>query len=60
MLQGPAARALGGVDLSWLAGGLTAAAIYAWLGPRVHRRYASTARMTSTHEAPRSNEPVEP
>ena len=40
LLQGPAARALGGVDLSWLAGGLVAAACYAILGPRVHRRYA--------------------
>lgn len=28
LLQGPAALALGGVDLSWLAGGLTAGISY--------------------------------
>jgi toxin CptA len=39
-LQGVAARAMGGVDLSWLAGGLCAAGAYAVLGGRVHRRYA--------------------
>lgn len=38
-LQGPAARALGGVDLSWLAGGVVAAAVYALLAPKAHRRY---------------------
>lgn len=39
-LQGFAARAMGGVDLSWLAGGLAAAGSYALLGSRVHARYA--------------------
>src|SRR3954470_13438611 len=34
-LQGFAATAMGGVDLSWLAGGLTSAAAYALLGGRV-------------------------
>jgi toxin CptA len=41
-LQGPASTAMGGVDLSWLAGGLTSAAAYALLGGRVHDRYAQT------------------
>lgn len=40
LFQGPVARAMGGVDLSWLAGGVTAAAVYAALGPLVHRRFA--------------------
>ncbi len=39
-LQGFASRAMGGVDLSWLAGGLAAAGSYALLGGRVHARYA--------------------
>jgi toxin CptA len=38
-MQGPIAVALGGWDLSWLAGGLTSAAVYAVLGPRLHRPY---------------------
>jgi toxin CptA len=37
--QGPIAVAMGGWDLSWLAGGLTSAAVYALLGHRVHQRY---------------------
>ncbi|MGO4382771.1 purine-cytosine permease family protein [Specibacter sp. RAF43] len=41
IMQGPIATALGGVDLSWLAGGLVAAGVYAVLGPKVHARYAS-------------------
>jgi toxin CptA len=39
VMQGPIAVALGGWDLSWLAGGLTSAAAYAILGPRAHRKY---------------------
>lgn len=39
-LQGPGARALGGVDLSWLAGGVASAACYAVLGRRAHQRYS--------------------
>ena len=35
------ARAMGGIDLSWLAGGLSAALTYAVLGGKVHRRYAA-------------------
>jgi toxin CptA len=38
-LQGSVARAMNGVDLSWLAGGLTSALLYAVLGPIVARRY---------------------
>jgi toxin CptA len=37
--QGPIAIAMGGVDLSWLAGGVVAAAVYAVLGPIVAARY---------------------
>lgn len=39
VMQGPFAVAMGGLDLSWLAGGLTSASLYAVLGPRVHRRF---------------------
>ena len=42
VFQGPVAGALGGVDLSWLAGGAVSAAVYAAFGPRVHRRFAAT------------------
>lgn len=42
-LQGWASRAMGGVDLSWLAGGIAAAGVYAIVGPRAHRPYAITA-----------------
>ncbi len=43
IMQGPIATAMGGVDLSWLAGGAVAAAVYAVLGPRVHARYLPSA-----------------
>lgn len=39
VMQGPAAIAMGGVDLSWLAGGLVAGAVYALLGPQIHLQY---------------------
>ena len=39
IMQGPIATAMGGIDLSWLAGGLVAAAVYGALGPMVHARY---------------------
>lgn len=39
VFQGPVAGAMGGIDLSWLVGGLVSATLYAGLGPRVHRRY---------------------
>jgi toxin CptA len=42
-MQGPIAVALGGWDLSWLAGGLSSAACYAVLGPRVHCRFLGSA-----------------
>ncbi|WNG88373.1 cytosine permease [Mycobacterium sp. ITM-2016-00317] len=39
VMQGPIATALGGIDLSWLAGGLTAGTIYAALEiPKARRR----------------------
>ena len=44
-LQGPGAKALGNVDLSWLAGSLTAAVIYAALA--MHRRTALESEVTS-------------
>jgi toxin CptA len=39
VMQGPIAVALGGWDLSWLAGGLCSAAAYAVLGPRFHCKF---------------------
>ena len=38
--QGPIARALGGLDISWLVGMLTAAGLYALLGPRACQGYS--------------------
>ena len=51
LFQGPIATAMGGVDLSWLAGGLVSAGVYAVLGPIVAAKYdgdrfASPARET--------------
>lgn len=51
LLQGPLAEAMGGVDLSWLAGGLVSTAIYATLGPAVHRRYLQVPAPTSAAAA---------
>jgi toxin CptA len=52
-LQGYAARAMGGVDLSWLAGGLSAAGAYAVLGGTVHHRFAAgSARASGAPAAP--------
>ncbi|MGZ4661765.1 MAG: cytosine permease, partial [Arthrobacter sp.] len=52
IMQGPIAVALGGWDLSWLAGGLTSAGVYAILGPRQHIRYlALEPRTTQQAEA---------
>ena len=45
-MQGPIARALGGWDFSWLAGGLTSAASYALLGRRAHLRSNSDSNRT--------------
>ncbi len=44
VFQGPIAVAMGGVDLSWLAGGVTSALVYAVLGPVVARKYDNPAR----------------
>jgi toxin CptA len=43
IFQGPIAVSMGGVDLSWLAGGLTSAAVYAALGPIVAAKYDKAA-----------------
>lgn len=53
VLQGPIAVAMGGVDLSWLAGGLTSAAVYAVLGPVVAARHvAKVGHLAATEPAP--------
>lgn len=56
LTQGFVARALGGLDLSWLAGGGVAAALYAVLGPRAHRPYRITGqsptRSAATTDSP--------
>ncbi len=44
-LQGPGAKALGNIDLSWLAGSLTAGLIYATLA--AHRRTTDPAAVTT-------------
>jgi len=51
-MQGPIAVALGGWDLSWLAGGLTSAAVYAILGPRQHIRYLALEPRTVAQAEP--------
>lgn len=51
IFQGPLARALGGVDLSWLAGGFAGACVYALLGPRVQRTYDSAPTGAAVGEA---------
>ena len=43
VMQGFGSRAMGGLDLSWLAGGLIAGGLYAVFGPRAYRRRAETA-----------------
>ncbi|MDI3405678.1 purine-cytosine permease family protein [Streptomyces cavernicola] len=55
--QGPAAVALGGVDLSWLAGGLTSAGVYAVLGPRAARRIPTAP---PTQQTAASGRPASP
>lgn len=40
LMQGPLANSLGGIDLSWLAGLVVSAVIYAVFGSRTHRKYA--------------------
>ncbi|MFC9361516.1 cytosine permease, partial [Rhodococcus sp. NPDC057014] len=56
LTQGFAARALGGLDLSWLAGGGVAATLYSVLGPRAHRPYRITGqsptRSAATTDSP--------
>jgi NCS1 family nucleobase:cation symporter-1 len=54
ILQGPIATAMGGIDLSWLAGTLTSAGVYFALGyPRFRRRISAGVPLgirTSMHE----------
>jgi toxin CptA len=52
--QGPISVAMGGVDLSWLAGGVTAAAVYAVLGPIAARRYLEVPAAVAAPPAPRT------
>ena len=47
LFQGPIAAAMGGVDLSWLAGSVTAAALYYLLGRKHARRYKQGPRTSS-------------
>lgn len=49
-MQGPIAVALGGWDLSWLAGGLSSATAYALMGPRYHRKYLQVPGTEATTE----------
>jgi toxin CptA len=49
---------MGGVDLSWLAGGVVSAAVYAALGPIVARKYAAVP-VPAAAPAPRRPAPVE-
>ncbi|MGY2747106.1 hypothetical protein ACVWZ8_004223 [Arthrobacter sp. UYCu723] len=55
-MQGPIAVALGGWDLSWLAGGVASAGAYALMGPRFHRKFLhspSAGEATSVSALPR-------
>lgn len=47
--QGPIARAMHGIDLSWLAGLVVAAGVYAIMGPRAYAPYRQHSR-SSEHE----------
>ena len=54
VMQGFGSRALGGQDLSWLAGSLVAAALYAVPGTRAQQRYeASVSLMSHQSYGPR-------
>jgi toxin CptA len=50
VMQGFGSRALGGLDLSWLAGSMVAAALYALLGPRAYRRHHEATQRATTVE----------
>ena len=55
-LQGPLAKALGGVDLSWLVGSVVAGVVYVALRPR--RTGAGTAAAADAALSPAGSEPV--
>lgn len=61
-MQGPIATAMGGLDLSWLAGLLVSAGTYAILGPRYHHRHLpltdQASRLSETDTEPTGNGPV--
>ncbi|WP_166969407.1 purine-cytosine permease family protein [Brevibacterium atlanticum] len=48
VLQSPLVTAMGGLDLSWLAGLVVSASIYAIFGPRAHFRYAERQAETAS------------
>jgi nucleobase:cation symporter-1, NCS1 family len=50
VMQGFGSRALGGLDLSWLAGSVVAATLYAVLGPRTRRHHQGTLVAAAVHE----------
>lgn len=53
LFQGPIATAMGGVDLSWLAGGVTAAVLYYLLGRKYALRYRQAAGRSAVFEGPK-------
>ena len=59
-MQGPIAVALGGWDLSWLAGGLSSAASYAVLGPRMHRKFLAGAGLEPAAAPVTADRPTTP
>jgi toxin CptA len=55
LFQGPIATAMGGIDLSWLAGGLSSSILYYLLGRKYALRYRSTqARMVFETSRPKA------
>lgn len=58
IMQGPIATAMGGIDLSWLAGGIVAAAVYGALGPRVHARYLPVPSVAAPTSQPIAEDAV--
>lgn len=51
VMQGFGSRAMDGLDLSWLAGGVIAGGLYAVFGPRAYRRNSDTATRSAAHTA---------
>ncbi len=57
VMQGFGSRALHGLDLSWLAGGATAAALYAVLGPMAYRRPLGTTSIDAVQRISHGRNP---